>query len=482
MRRPTFFPALRLRTAARGAFLAVLVASLLSGREARAHITGGEGNEPIPDPVWPAGAAEVFNTKARVAWWEGPPFGGGEWHAECRGDAAALNEVLQAFAAIDAPKKRVVVSDGVGRSFWLNPNGEEEKRAAAEIDWSFAVWQPDRWKQLRQLPADLRPGRNSASDEVPAPTVEVFVGGRIRWDEVRVPEGIEVDDQRLEAHGFKAEDGQVLEGKVTDLETGKPIAARVRLEKVEPRKAGGYDYPELVAADTDASGKWVLKSIPPGWVRILVEAEGYLPRVAGFRTFDGQPRWSETDASLAKIATVSGRVTDEGGKPLGEVEVQFANVVATNGERYETPEGEPIKTDAEGRFMTDRVPVGKASIWLRKPGYVRPGLGLPIEMPAADPPLSMNKSAAIVIKVDFGGRERAGGYMVEMKPEEGEAVGRWSGSGDVNAEGTLRWSEIPPGKYVLVGRPNPGSESEQTEPVTVDLRGGETAEVTLNAK
>ena len=41
---------------------------------------------------------------------------------------------------------------------------------------------------------------------------------------------------------------------------------------------------------------------------------------------------------------------------------------------------------------------------------------------------------------------------------------------------------VPPGRYVLHGRPNPGSDGEQTAPVAVDLKGGQTAEVTLKAK
>src|SRR5688572_14975358 len=45
-------------------------------------IRGGEGNSPVADPGWPAGAAAIFNSSARIAWWEGPPFGGGQWHAE----------------------------------------------------------------------------------------------------------------------------------------------------------------------------------------------------------------------------------------------------------------------------------------------------------------------------------------------------------------------------------------------------------------
>jgi hypothetical protein len=45
--------------------------------EASALITGGEGNKPITDPGWPTGAEAIFNHQGRIAWWEGPPFGGG---------------------------------------------------------------------------------------------------------------------------------------------------------------------------------------------------------------------------------------------------------------------------------------------------------------------------------------------------------------------------------------------------------------------
>jgi hypothetical protein len=45
----------------------------------------------------------VANLKSRVGWWEGPPFGGGEWHFLYRGDQAAFEATLAAFAAIRAP-------------------------------------------------------------------------------------------------------------------------------------------------------------------------------------------------------------------------------------------------------------------------------------------------------------------------------------------------------------------------------------------
>src|SRR6516164_3024778 len=110
--------------------ICLLVAALAvaAPREALALIQGGEGNTPLPDPGWPKGAAAIFNHAGRIAWWEGPPFGGGQWHAECRGDAKALSAVLADFAKLDVKSKRVVLHDGVGNSFWLNPNNEPAKR------------------------------------------------------------------------------------------------------------------------------------------------------------------------------------------------------------------------------------------------------------------------------------------------------------------------------------------------------------------
>jgi hypothetical protein len=70
----------RLRTAL--LLLLSLATVAFTSREAFALIEGGEGNTPIADPGWPKFAAAIFNTKSRIAWWEGPPFGGGQWHAE----------------------------------------------------------------------------------------------------------------------------------------------------------------------------------------------------------------------------------------------------------------------------------------------------------------------------------------------------------------------------------------------------------------
>lgn len=452
----------------------------LTSSEALALIEGGEGNSPITDPGWPEGAAAIFNVTSRIAWWEGPPLGGGQWHAECRGDAKGLTAVLAEFAKLDVKSKRIVLHDGVGTSFWLKTGNEPAKRDP-RMDWSFMVWQTESWKRLRKLPADLNPISPEEAANGPPAQIDVYTGGNIKWADVKVPKGLKVVDQRLEAHGFSVRDGVVLEGKVTDLVTKKPVTAKMRLEQISPQKKGGYRYSTVAKSATDAQGRWVLKKTPAGWHRVVIEADGFVPRVLGYLTADDQPRWQPFDAGLARPAKVAGRLTDEAGKPLADVEVQISDVTA-GGVRYESAQGYTLKTGADGRFRSDNIPVGKATIWVHKPGYCRPGLGLPITTPKEDIKLNMLRAGRIVVTVNFGGKVRPDAYIVQIEPEGGEAVGKYGGSGHINDKSQMAFDNVPPGRYVLRGRPNPGSEKQKTDPVTVDLKGGKTVEIKLNAR
>ncbi len=460
---------------------ALVVAALVIAihQPAWALITGGEGNEPINDPGWPKGAAAVFNTETRVAWWEGPPFGGGQWHAECKGDAAALSLVLDDLSKVDVPKKRVVLHDGFGRSFWLNPNGDKDKLAKSLIDWTVMVWQADRLKFQRGLPAGFRAVEEA---EPILAQIDVYTGGYVRWADVIVPKGIEVIDERLEAHGFKVTDGTVIEGKVIDLATMKPLVATLILEEIQPQKQGGYQYTKLAEATTDAAGHWVVKNAPTAWCRLILQADGYVSRVIGYGKYDDKPRWSEHNSGLSKPAPVSGRVVDAAGKPLADVEVRIDNLDAKNGGRYDTGDESKIKTDANGRFRVEAVPLGTASVWVHKTGYVRPGLGPNIDTPASDVKLEMQLSATLQVRVDFSSTKRPEGYLINMKPEGGEKIGSWGGSANIDADGQHTFEGVPPGKYIITGRPNPGSDNQETAPETVDLKGGKTLELTIKAK
>jgi hypothetical protein len=103
-------------------------------------------------------------------------------------------------------------------------------------------------------------------------------------------------------------------------------------------------------------------------------------------------------------------------------------------------------------------------------------------MPQHDIALTMRKSSSVRVTVDFGDKEPPGGYIVKFDPEGGAAVGSYGGSGNINAKNQMSFDNVPPGRYILRGRPNPGSSDQETKPVTIELKGGEVAEVTLKAR
>ena len=72
--------------------------------------------------------------------------------------------------------------------------------------------------------------------------------------------------------------------------------------------------------------------------------------------------------------------------------------------------------------------------------------------------------------------------MVRIQPEGGEKVGSFGGLENINPKNQITFENVPPGRYILSGQPSPGSSDQQTDPITVELKGGQTAKVTLSAK
>ncbi|HVJ80760.1 MAG TPA: carboxypeptidase-like regulatory domain-containing protein, partial [Planctomycetia bacterium] len=170
------------------------------------------------------------------------------------------------------------------------------------------------------------------------------------------------------------------------------------------------------------------------------------------------------------------------GKPLPGVTVRFGDVSPVTGGRYDSPSDADIKTDADGRFRADRLPAGSAKVWVHKPGYVRPGLGPSITTPKDDVELTMSKSGSVKVTVDFGAGPKPGEYMVAIEPEGGNKIGSHGGSGIIDAANKMTFNDLPPGKYFIHGHPNPTSDNQKTDPIPIDIKGGDSAELTLKAK
>src|SRR5436305_2104798 len=101
----------------------VLLIVLIAPSPGASALISVGSNAPVSDQNWPAGALDLANLKTRVGWWEGPPFGGGEWCFQYRGDTAAFNEAFAAFARIKSPQLLLVIHEGPGDCQFLKDSG-----------------------------------------------------------------------------------------------------------------------------------------------------------------------------------------------------------------------------------------------------------------------------------------------------------------------------------------------------------------------
>ncbi len=56
------------------------------------------------------------------------------------------------------------------------------------------------------------------------------------------------------------------------------------------------------------------------------------------------------------------------------------------------------------------------------------------------------------------------------------------GSSQIDRNQGVTFEGVPPGKYVVKGHPNPHSEKQITEDVSIDLQGDRAADVIIKAK
>lgn len=458
--------------------LAALLVALLSGRTF-ALITGGFGNNPVPDAGWPLGAMDVANLKTRVGWWEGPPLGGGQFQFLYRGNTDDFGAALQAFAKIRAPALELVVLDGPEESFWLKIDRGEKDKAKPDprIDWTFDVWAPANWHRLYNNPRSMfasdQPNYRKPCDP---PRIHLYVGGgRVEWDKVKVPPGIKVIDRRAAAAGVKGGAGAVLRGGVYDMATGKPVSG-ARVAVVSSQGQDRSD--EVASAQADGLGAFEVRNVPAGGFRVVVTAEGYAPRAAGYESFTANG-YREMNVELMTEAKLSGAVTDDGGKPVKGAKVR-ATPLAIDGRGYASPGGAEAVTDEQGRFVLRGLPQGFAELWCNAEGYFQPeAVGKLYDVPSQDVAIRVVGTGRIkVTVVGPDGKAVGADVQVHVNPP-GERIGKWGGSAQLKADGTYEFTGVPPGQYWVstVFDPRPAEQNPAAKPVTVEA--GKAAEVKL---
>src|SRR5439155_1663886 len=128
-----------------------------------------------------------------------------------------------------------------------------------------------------------------------------------------------------------------VEGVVAKLGTGEPLArATVTLSK-------DRYTPQVRSTTTDASGRFSFLNVPPGEYRLQASRQGpYIPSEYGQRkpdergtpiTFQPGQKITEIRLELAPTSSISGRILDSDGEPLGRVEVQALQSLYQDGHR-----------------------------------------------------------------------------------------------------------------------------------------------------
>jgi len=432
-----------------------------------------EGNSPIGDPGWPLGAVDVANLPTRAAFSEFAFLVGGgsyEFLYRCR-TTEEFNQALNALASIRAPRLELVLHDGP-RFGYLFEQWEPPSEPEDPIHWTFTVWNPESWHRIHNRINGYLP----SGQPVPAPRLDVYIGGGpITWEEVRVPAGLVVIDQRAESAPIKPVGGGLLRGDVFDICTGKPIpGAGIALVSLEEDE----DRPDAIRARADRLGSFQIERIPRGRYDVAITADGYVSRRAG-RYANRSITYHELVAELARPASIEGRVTDLEGEPIAGAEVYATDTFGIDGQEYPTPEAEPAVTDAEGRFEIHSLPIGFVQVGCRVPSMrlARPTREI-CQVPGKPIELTMAGTGTLRGKVvDANGNVPAGEVYVEVRPV-GDAIGKWGGTIRCEADGSFEVTGVPPDEYLVSTDPGPRM-GQDTDAIRVSVEAGKTLELEI---
>ena len=141
-------------------------------------------------------------------------------------------------------------------------------------------------------------------------------------------------------------------GRVIAAETGAPVRrAQINLNSQDARVS------RTIA--TDSEGNYEIAGLPPGRYRLRVSKGGFVPLEYGqARAFEAGNRstlptgrsLNKIDFSLPRGSVITGRITDEYGDALTDVQVQALRYQFVNGERQLVNAGRTERTNDLGEY------------------------------------------------------------------------------------------------------------------------------------
>jgi hypothetical protein len=279
----------------------------------------------------------------------------------------------------------------------------------------------------------------------------------------------------------------ILRGRIVAADSGQPLRkAQVRISSQEVR--------ENRMATTDAQGRYEFKELPAARYSITASKGSYVTLSYGqtrpfesgkpLKIDDGQTV-EKVDFSLPPGGVIAGRILDEFGEPMSDVQVAAQRYQYFQGRRRLTPAGRMAMTNDIGEFRVFGLAPGQyyLSATLRngqmmmtdtddRSGYAPTYYpGTPDVQTAQKIPLGVGQMVGDLAMtlmptrtarvsgraVDAEGRPLAGFLMMIQRSGSG-FMG--SGGGQIRPDGTFSIGGVAPGEYTLQANTGPGDSAE----------------------
>ena len=321
---------------------------------------------------------------------------------------------------------------------------------------------------------------------------------------------------RNSTQGVKA--GGVIRGRITSLDTGKP------LRRAQVRLASEYEFLGTPrTASTSSDGRYEFRDVAPGRYTLRAERSGYLALTYGQRRPGEQGRPLEiaekgvaekVDFALPRMSVISGRVLDDLGEPIAGITVWVLQTRYIQGRRQLVATGANARTDITGRYRLLSLPAGDYAVmgttretWPHDSdpkqvfGYAptyfpgtstaaqaqRVKVGAAQEASGIDFSLVAGRTSNVRGTATSASGLPLGGETVTMAHEIGGPT-MWMGSAvavaatKVAGDGSWTLSNIPPGDYRLSIRAAArGNEPAQEGQITINATGVDVEGVSLVA-
>jgi protocatechuate 3,4-dioxygenase beta subunit len=226
-----------------------------------------------------------------------------------------------------------------------------------------------RWQAYAPNGREAKSGKGTWNSEHGVARAEGLEAGTYSLS-VRLPGSANITSERVEvALGEEIvlapvvpDRGLAIAGRVLDAESLQPVAgARV---KCEPGSPSVFRAPEQLGdvptTLTDTDGMFLLEGLDAGVCRAIVDAPGY----ASWRLDGVEPDdvgYDIGDAELDAGMTIVGQVYDRSDRPITGAVVEITEA-ATYAYFAETT----VRTDHDGYFRAERVPVGRWNVTARR--------------------------------------------------------------------------------------------------------------------